>query len=43
MIRKIRGASEEMINLEWGTFDKDGLERRQKGACYICNGGYHYW
>ena len=41
-IRKIRGDSKEFVNLEWGAFDKDGLEKRQIGAYYICDGGYHY-
>ena len=42
-IQKIRTKSEALVGLEWGAFGQDGVERRQKGAYYICDGGYHYW
>ena len=29
--------------MEWGAFGADGVEKRQKGGYFICEGGYHYW
>ena len=42
-IKKIRGSSEALVGLEWTVVGTDGDRKTQKGAYYICDGGYHYW
>ena len=42
-IRQIRGKSKLLADMEWGAYSQDGEVRKQKGAYFICDGGYHFW
>ena len=42
-IRQIRGKSKLLADMEWGAYSRDGEVRKQKGAYFICDGGYHFW
>lgn len=35
-IQKVQTKSRVLVGLEWVTFGQDGVERRQKGAYFIC-------
>ena len=42
-MQKVRGKSEVISGLEWGTFGEDGVERIKKAVYYICDEGHHQW
>ena len=42
-IHQVRMKNKAIVELEWDVFDQDGTERREVGAYYICDGGYHWW